>query len=395
MQQINLPKYVQTVLKRLESAGFSAYAVGGCVRDMLMGRRPQDWDVCSSAKPDDIIRLFSHTIPTGIAHGTVTVIIHGSFVEVTTFRRDGKYSDHRRPENVSFIADLYGDLKRRDFTMNAMALSLSGELIDPFGGQNDIENRLIRCVGQPETRFGEDALRMLRALRFSAVLSFEIENSTLSAIKSCAPLSSALASERVCTELRKTLMSNSPETVGDFIAFGLLEQFTLCCYPLFDLSPIKRLPKKALLRWAGLCALLKNGGIILECKDFLLSLRLSRETIAAVSSGCLLAFELSPESRLEWKRLLSQYGESTARCCAAAVFVLTGKNYFAVIDDILRSGEAIKLKDLALSGDDLISLGYKGHSVGSALSRLLNHVLEFPRDNSRDKLLSILGNQTN
>ena len=197
MNSVRPPKYVINVMERLSRRGFEVYLVGGCVRDLIIGRRPCDWDVCTSALPEEVMSFFPRSRPTGIKHGTVTVISHGSPVEVTTFRSDGEYKDHRRPESVIFIGDLKSDLERRDFTINALAMPLSGEILDNFGGRKDIENKLIRCVGEPEKRFDEDALRMLRAFRFSAVLGFEIEQDTLDAIKIKAHLSKELAKERI------------------------------------------------------------------------------------------------------------------------------------------------------------------------------------------------------
>ena len=191
MEAISPPKYVRTVLVTLQSRGHLAYLVGGCVRDILLGVHPQDWDVCTSALPEQVLELFPKCITTGIRHGTVTVCVNSRQVEVTTFRSEGSYLDHRHPDAVSFVGDLNADLSRRDFTMNAIALPPDGLLADPFGGVDDISNRIIRCVGVPERRFEEDALRMFRALRFSARLGFEIEAQTISAIAVKAPLAAA------------------------------------------------------------------------------------------------------------------------------------------------------------------------------------------------------------
>jgi len=262
------PKYVISIQKRLESRGFPAYLVGGCVRDIIMGRRPNDWDLCTAALPEEVTAIFPRSRPTGIKHGTVTVIEHGSSAEVTTFRSDGEYKDHRRPENVRFIADLKGDLERRDFTVNALALPLSGEIFDPFGGRGDIEKRLLRCVGEPDTRFNEDALRMFRAFRFSAVLGFEIEPLTLAAIRRNAALSSTLAKERVRAEIEKILLSESPQVISELIVFGLLSDIIAASPAIPNLSLLKRLPKNRALRWAGLCALLSKSGQISGVGEF-------------------------------------------------------------------------------------------------------------------------------
>lgn len=181
MTQFIFPDGVKMMLRTLNDAGFDAYAVGGCTRDMLLGRKPGDWDITTSAMPDEVAALFETVIPTGLRHGTVTVKSSGVSAEVTTFRTEGAYTDRRHPDSVDFVRDVHGDLARRDFTMNAIAVPLSGEIIDPFGGRDDIARQTIRCVGEPERRFSEDALRMLRALRFSSQLEFGIEKKRLRA----------------------------------------------------------------------------------------------------------------------------------------------------------------------------------------------------------------------
>ena len=186
---MDLPEQVVFLTGKLESAGFEAYAVGGCVRDTLMGRIPSDWDMCTSASPDQMKRVFSdmHVVETGLRHGTLTVVLDHVPYEITSFRLEGAYTDHRRPDSVTFVTDLREDLSRRDFTVNAMAAGMDGSVIDMFGGQDDISSRLIRCVGDPEERFREDALRVLRALRFASVLDFDIEEETAEAALKLAP----------------------------------------------------------------------------------------------------------------------------------------------------------------------------------------------------------------
>lgn len=388
MTCISPPKYVITVLRRLESHGYSAYLVGGCVRDIIMCRRPNDWDICTSALPEQVMEVFENSRPTGIKHGTVTVIEHGSLVEVTTFRCDGEYLDHRRPDNVRFISDLRSDLERRDFTMNAIAIPLSGLVFDPFGGAQDIEKRLIRCVGEAEKRFSEDALRMLRAMRFSAVLGFDIEQSTMDAIRSCSELSVSLAAERIRTELEKTLLSGSPELISDIISAGLL------CGIIGDtrsapvLSAIGRLPKNRAQRWAGLCALLKKHGTIDSVEDFLLALRLDSATVHNASKGCRLVENGAPDSKLSWKRLLSRSGVESGKCAAAAADVLYGSGHLRQLTSVISGGDCFCLKRLEISGDDLLELGYSGKELGDSLYALLDYVIEHPECNSRSSLVA-------
>ncbi len=383
------PKYVISVLKRLESHGFSAFMVGGCVRDIIMGRRPNDWDICTSALPEEVVAIFTHSRPTGIQHGTVTVMIHGSSVEITTFRSDGEYKDHRRPDSVRFISDLKGDLERRDFTSNALALPLSGEICDLFGGRDDIEKKLIRCVGDPDKRFNEDALRMLRAFRFSAVLDFEIEPLTLAAIRNNAQLSEGLAKERVRTELEKILLSNSPQVISDVIEYGLLCEIVVENSSVSDLDLLKILPKNRSLRWSGLCAILMKNGVISDAATFLTALRLDTATIRNCGAGCALTAESAPANKLSWKRLLSEYGTETGNCAAAACEVLYGSGHLRLLRSVIRSGECFSLRQLAVSGDDLVGLGYQGIELGGALCTLLNQVLEHPLDNEKAFLLDM------
>ncbi|MEI3101604.1 MAG: hypothetical protein V8T45_07385 [Oscillospiraceae bacterium] len=202
-----------------------AYLVGGCVRDMVLGVHPNDWDICTSALPEQVLEVFPKARPTGIRHGTVTVDINSRHVEVTTFRSEEEYSDHRHPSAVHFVGELTTDLSRRDFTINAMALSPDGLLLDPFGGLEDIRRRCIRCVGQAPRRFEEDALRMFRALRFSARLDFSIAEDTLAAISQNLGLAASLAAERVREEVEKTLLTKKPEVVGQMARLGLLNTF--------------------------------------------------------------------------------------------------------------------------------------------------------------------------
>ncbi|NLH00992.1 MAG: CCA tRNA nucleotidyltransferase [Clostridiales bacterium] len=391
MNCITPPKYVISILKRLESHGYSAYMGGGCVRDIIMNHRPNDWDICTSALPEEVMALFPHSRPTGLKHGTVTVIEKGSAVEVTTFRAEGEYRDHRRPESVRFIADLMGDLERRDFTVNAIALPLSGVLFDPFNGRSDIEKKLIRCVGDPCRRFEEDALRMFRAFRFSAVLGFAIESETLSAIKEKSHLAGMLAKERICSEIEKILLSDCPDTLSDVIENGLLDGIVLRNGTV-DLTTLKRLPVNRAQRWAGLCVLLLRNGMIEDAEEFLLSLRLDSATVHNSSAGCRLAAEGIPRDKASFKKLLSRNGTDIGRCAAAAAESLYGAGYIRLLRSIMKSGECYSLKRLAVSGDDLLELGFRGEKLGKELYILLDHVINFPEDNKKELLLDIARN---
>ena len=211
--KIEIPDGVERIIQKLNHQGYEAFAVGGCIRDTLLGREPKDWDITTSASPWQVKELFGRTIDTGIQHGTVTVMDGRTGYEVTTYRVDGEYEDGRHPKSVKFTSSLKEDLKRRDFTVNAMAYSHKRGLVDEFGGLKDLKSQVIRCVGKPEERFGEDALRMLRAIRFSAQLDFSIDPGTWAAVKAVAPNLKKVSKERIQAELTSLLLSPHPERI--------------------------------------------------------------------------------------------------------------------------------------------------------------------------------------
>ena len=213
--KITLPRKVLMIINNLQLHGYEAFAVGGCVRDSILARRPEDWDITTSARPEEIKKLFRRTVDTGIEHGTVTVLIGKDSFEVTTYRVDGAYEDSRHPTEVRFTSRLEDDLQRRDFTINAMAYNDEVRLVDVFGGMRDLNHHLIRCVGDPKERFSEDALRILRAVRFSAQLNFPIEPYTAEAVKELAPTLAKISAERIQAELVKLLVSPHPERIRD------------------------------------------------------------------------------------------------------------------------------------------------------------------------------------
>lgn len=369
------PKYVLNILCALDSAGHRAVLAGGCVRDSLLGRRPSDWDIASSASPEEVLALFPRCVPTGIKHGTVTVMSGGGSVEVTSFRAEGGYSDHRRPDSVSFGCPLEADLARRDLTVNAMAMDAAGEITDPFGGRDDLRRRLLRCVGEPERRFDEDALRMLRTVRFSAQLGFDIEPRTLEAIRALAHLASGLSAERVRDELLKTLRSPAPGLVWQLVDLGLLD----ACLAPGDASA----PREALdvlpiyARLAHFCRGLELGGYIMSTDRFLAALRFDGETLRRTAS----AVEVLKSGSRDWKRLLRGHGE-------AAVLAAHPKN--RALRAVLRSGECWELSSLAIGGRELAALGYSGPELGRELRRLLDHVIDCPADNRADILCKLV-----
>lgn len=322
-----IPAGVRGCLDTLRQAGYAAHPVGGCVRDLLLGRTPGDYDLCTSARPEQVMALFERTIPTGIQHGTVTVLTGDGPVEVTTFRREGGYADGRHPDGVAFDVGLTQDLARRDFTINAMALGPAGEVIDPFDGQADLKAGLIRCVGEPDRRFAEDALRMLRAVRFAAQLGFAIAPETEEAIRRNAGRMARVSGERIKAELEKILLSPHPERAGELLRWGLLAHlWPVCSCP--DLSCLRELPPQPIPRWRGFCA---ATGFPIECLPVERALRRG-----------------------------------------------------------VRHPEEEVLRRLALSGGELAALGLKGREIGAAQRKLALHVLEHPEDNRRDKLLELL-----
>lgn len=385
----SIPQYAITVLQSLENSGHQAFLVGGSVRDLLLKHRPTDWDICTSATPDQVISIFQKTEPTGLKHGTVTVYIGRHHIEVTTFRTEGHYIAHRKPDKVSFVSNLEEDLQRRDFTVNAMALSLRGELIDLFNGKADLENKTIRCVGVPETRFNEDALRMFRALRFAAKLNFNIEEKTQNAIIRCSSLASELAPERVCAELQQILLSRKPDKAECVIKWGLLDAFFSDIQTIPALHVLKRLPNTVLARWSGFCALLQQSGN-LNSDSFLRQIRLPSSIIQCVSSGVLNAIERKPGTEIDWKKIIAFQGDTIARCTAYAMEALEGSDYIQIIDNIIGNGDCVTLRELAIDGEDLLHLGYKGQEIGKTLNRLLEHVIENPVENTRERLMRLL-----
>ena len=393
MENIAPPKYVRQVLRGLQARGHVAYLVGGCVRDMALGVRPHDWDICTGALPEQVMEVFPGALPTGLKHGTVTVRINSRSVEVTTFRSEENYADHRHPETVRFVGELTTDLSRRDFTINAMALSPDGLIMDPFGGLTDLEHRCIRCVGSPELRFEEDALRMFRALRFSARLDFTIEEATLAAIGKKAHLASALAAERIRDEVEKTLLTPRPETVGLMQHLGLLDVF-LCARAdaLPELKLLTKLPRKALDRWMALCVILRRRGLISSVEDFLTALRLDSRTLRCCTDGAALLEGRKPRGAPEWKRILRRWGVETVSCAARCRDALDGGSSSRELKSVLKSGECFSMKHLAVSGDDLTALGLKGRELGEMLNFLLDYVIEYPENNRRELLLSLAGN---
>jgi len=394
MVTITPPKHITEVLSKLISNGFCAYIVGGSVRDAAMNRRSYDWDISTSAIPADVIKIFEKTVLTGEKFGTVTVVLDECTVEVTTFRVEGDYLDARHPESVKFVADIKEDLSRRDFTINAMAMSIDGELIDPYNGMEDIKEGIIRCVGDPEKRFSEDALRMLRAFRFSAQLGFKIEKNTLSAIKLGAGNITNISVERIQVELEKILMSKKPEFIGELIKAGLLKRFLTGPYKnSIELCRLSKLPDEAVYRWGGFCDVLIDEKCIESAWAFLRELNVENKIIKTVHTAMLI--DQFPTDRIGQKKALAKYGAPAVRLAAAINDIRTSESLssYVAIYSLIASGECISLDKLAIKGSDLIELGYKeGPELGKILYKLLDYVIVNPDDNKREKLLDIVVN---
>ena len=355
-------KRAKTCCETLWQAGFEACPVGGCVRDLLLGRAPGDWDVTTNALPEQVMSVFDHTVPTGIRHGTVTVILDGTAIEVTTYRTEGGYSDGRHPDGVRFDATLEQDLARRDFTINAMALARDGSVVDPFGGGADLRTKIIRCVGDPDRRFTEDALRMFRAVRFGAQLGFALEENTLNALKQNAGKAKQLAGERVRVEVEKTLCSDRPERVNALFDFGLMAAWSR--EDPGKAEWLTRLPREPMLRWAGLCACLNRSDV----EGFLRGLRLGKKGV--------------PDTDRDWRYALTEYGVDGCRAAAAMAGDL------ARLETVLAQNPCIRVEQLAVSGGELARLGFSGPEIGWMQRRLLTLVAERPMANTREQLLA-------
>jgi len=360
-----------SILRLLHAAGYEAWYVGGCVRDALLGRPIHDWDITTSALPTQMLALFPHCVPTGMKHGTVTVIAEDGQAEVTTYRTESGYADGRHPDQVLFVSNIEQDLSRRDFTINAMAMNACGEILDLFDGKADLNSGCVRCVGDPETRFREDALRMFRAYRFSAQLGFSMDPATQDAIRTCASLSSNVSVERIREEVEKTLLSDHPEAIDEMVSSGLLDRFQPnlidSCWVL------RRLPKTKVIRWSGLCTVWP--GLDLQM------LRLDKYTSKIAMAAARI---IPPTDRLGWKYLIADVGEETAKVCAALCDATPS------VTEILTSGECLSLRDLAVKGSDFPK--QTGKAVGKLLDLALRHVLEYPADNEKEILEKFLKN---
>ena len=395
---MKLPAYVKNCIDALTGAGFSAYAVGGAVRDSLLGVSPSDWDVTTSALPEQTLTVFAdrRTIPTGIKHGTITVLCeeNGIFlpIEVTTFRIDGEYLDSRHPESVLFSRDLRDDLSRRDFTVNAMAYNEVDGLIDAFGGMGDLERKIIRTVGVPEARFTEDALRIMRAFRFSAQLGFEIDENTLSGAQKCAHLLKNIARERVGVEFKKLLASKKPSySLLSMVHLGVWDSiFSGIDAPSEKIiSKIDHLPESFEVRLACLTCELDTNSL----SSLLDSLRLSNdEKRLSLRLREVKNFDFDGNAEVCARRFLHLYNNIFDLALSVLGFFACGEKFesfkSAVISERQKSNP-LSISDLKIRGGDILPLCENDYSlVGKALSHLLALVVDNPALNEREQLIN-------
>ena len=436
---MKLPENVKTIITTLENAGFEGYAVGGCVRDTLLHKNPDDWDITTNASPIEVKKLFPCTIDTGIAHGTVTVLIGKETFEVTTYRIDGEYEDARHPKEVVFTSCLSEDLKRRDFTINAMAYNDKTGIVDEFGGIQDLEAKINRCVGNPEERFTEDALRMMRAVRFSGQLGYEIEFTTGQAINKLAPTLSKISAERICTELTKLMISEHPDYLRKAYELGMtgvfLPEFDAAmeteqnnphhCYSVGEhiLHSLLFVRADKVLRFAmlfhdmgkavtksvdekGVDHFYGHGKISAEMADRIMKrLRFDNDTrqkVVRLVSYHDLKIKLTPEGV---RRAVVKIGEDLfpillevkrADFLSQSMFKREEKEkelqqLEEIYQTVLKNGDCVSIKMLAVTGSDLIAAGMKpGKEIGEALQEMLNLVLKEPSLNTKEYLLSCI-----
>ena len=427
---VKIPEHAAQVLSALEGAGFGAWCVGGCVRDSLLGRTPQDWDVTTAAVPERVLAIFGdRAVPTGLAHGTVTVRTAGGVVEVTTLRRDGTYRDHRRPQSVTFTDSLEEDLCRRDFTVNAMALDLRGELADPLGGRADLDAGLLRCVGEPDRRFREDALRILRGVRFAAALGFAVEQETDRSLRANRALLALIAPERIWAELKGLLTAPGaaealrayPEVIGVFWPevldmVGFPQRNRHHCYDVWEhtLHALAQVPPELELRLTmllhdigkpGCCTIDASGCGHFKghparsaalAEEMLRRLRTDNATRETVVRLVAWHDRNIPRTRPGVASALRQLGETDLRRLLRikradnlaqdpayrAMQEQVGRAE-AILDHLLAEGACVSLDQLAVRGGDLLALGLSGPAVGETLEALLDAVIEERLPNDR------------
>ena len=439
MTELSLPTAVKTAIRRLNEGGYEAYAVGGCVRDLLMGITPHDYDLCTSAHPDTVAAIFNdyRLIPTGLKHGTVTVLIDGEPLEITTFRTEEGYTDSRRPDRVRFVSDIESDLSRRDFTMNAMAYAPEKGLIDPFGGRMDIETGILRCVGEPRKRFSEDALRILRCLRFAARFRFPIEKTTAEALLALRGRLQAISAERLASELYGILSEEGayevligyPEVFCTVIpelraTIGYDQKNPHHAYDLYThlCKTVAALPRDPVLRLAGLLHDIAKPACRTFGPDGVAHYFGHAPASEEVADGILRRLKLSVHDRERVTRLIHYHDgviDETEKAVGRRLRQLGEEGYFDLLalqradnaaqtedpsyraehNDTLRrigqrllaEGACLSVTSLAVRGEDLMALGLRGPQIGNALATLLDAVTDGEVTNEKEALLAYLG----
>jgi tRNA nucleotidyltransferase/poly(A) polymerase len=411
---MQIPDYASAALFKLESGGFKSYIVGGCVRDSLLGIKPKDYDIASQALPEQVLELFRayKTVTAGVKHGTVGVVINGVLTEITTFRCDGVYGDHRRPDSVRFTQKIEEDLSRRDFTVNAMAFSPTEGIIDPFGGERDLRAGVLRAVGNPDARFGEDALRILRGIRFASVYGLEPEPATAAAMTENCELLKNISAERICAEFFATL----PGRYADRYIYKFYKTYspvipelsTLADRPdqvcgdmlRRSLSVMSKLDGSVWLTVAALFENLSYGGksdSAAAASELLRRLNASR-AIRENVTALIREPELTEFSRAELRRLIARLSPEVAvaflRLRLASSSISGGDEEaeayaqaLATAGDIIKSGECVSRDTMELTGGDLAALGVKpGKKMGELLDTLFSELLEGLVDNTKPAL---------
>ena len=433
MVRIQLPRKAEDIIEKIQAAGYEAYAVGGCIRDSILGKEPDDWDITTSAKPEEVKMLFDRTIDTGIQHGTVTIMIGKEGFEITTYRIDGKYEDSRHPKDVTFTSNLKEDLRRRDFTINAMAYNSKDGLIDLYEGVQDMKQGLIRCVGDAEERFTEDALRMMRAVRFSAQLGYAIEENTKKAIRKLAPTIQNISAERIRTELVKLMTSAHPDFFRIAYETGITAQvfpeFDICmeteqnnphhCYSVGEhiLHTLSYVESDKVLRLAMLFhdigkprtltideeGITHNHGHAAVGEELtvriLKRLKFDNDTIDKVKKLVRYHDRKIETNAKSVRRAVSDMGEDIFPLLFSVKYadIMAQSEYQrdeklseletlkSIYGRIIEEKNCLSLKDLAVTGGDLIAAGMKpGREIGTALHKLLEVVLEEPEHNQKE-----------
>ncbi len=390
---MQLPEQVKFIISELNKNGYEGYIVGGCVRDYLMGIPPHDYDITTSALPEEVKAIFPHTVDTGIEHGTVTVIIDKIGYELTTYRIDGEYKDNRHPEQVIFTDKLAGDLSRRDFTVNAIAYNDQRGYVDMFGGMEDIKKAIIKGVGEPSKRFQEDALRMMRALRFSAQLNFSIEENTMLALKENAQLIKNISIERIREEFFKLIISDHNERLDLLYESGMLPYFLPELKKIIEdnsisYTTINTLSKDICVRLAYVFHTLDSDNV----KKILHNFRTDNKT-NKITSQLVKYIDFEITDKYSLRKLISILGENTEHEIEimGAVKGIDTSKAKEMYSEIISAGDCCNLKSLAINGNDLKELGIDhGKEVGEYLAKALDFVLKNPHNNQHEKIMVFL-----